>query len=70
MAFEEEGFFEISENIFENIFPSKITRYTVLQGCFIGCLILQSSMVSYRSLLFIASAMNDKYNQAVQSICL
>ena len=32
---------------------------TFLQGCFIKCEILQSPMISYRSLLFIATAMND-----------
>ena len=32
----------------------------LLQGCFIKCEILQSPMISYRSLLFIVTTMNDK----------
>ena len=34
-------------------------RQILLQGCFIECEILQTPLISYRSLLFIATAMND-----------
>ena len=34
-----------------------------IQGCFIKCEILQSPMILYRSLLFIATTMNDKIMQ-------
>ena len=36
------------------------SRQTFLQGCFIKCEILRSPMMSYRSLLYIATAMYDK----------
>ena len=34
----------------------------VQQGCLMKCEILQSPMILYRSLLFIATAMNDSIN--------
>ena len=34
-------------------------KYILLQGCFIECEILQSPMISYRSLPFIVTIMND-----------
>ena len=35
-------------------------RQTLLKGCFIKCEIFRSPMISYKSLPFIATAMNDK----------
>ena len=35
-------------------------RQALLQGCFIECEILQNPMISYQSLIFIATTMNDK----------
>ena len=36
----------------------------LLQGCFIKCEILRSPMISYQSLLFIVTTMNDKCTYA------
>ena len=39
---------------------SAFFRQTLLQGCFIECENLRSPMISYRSLIFIATIMNDE----------
>ena len=70
-------FFGIFECIEFTFIPALISmaffRQTVLRGCYIKCEILRSPMVSYQSLLFIATTMNDTYvcsYKAIQYLCM